>query len=252
MLHNLPRPTVFAHRGSSLHAPENTLAAFELAIQHGADAIELDVKLTKDKSIVVMHDQTLNRTTGKNGKVGGITLAELRTLEAGSHFNESFRGEPIPTLQDVFAQIGTRTYYNVELTNYASPLDPLPELVAGLVKEHNLKEYVLFSSFNPIALIRARRRLPDASVGLLALAGSKGRLPRSPIGYLFGYQALHVETSDAVQSLVNRIHGNNRWINVYTVNKEADMRRLYQMGVDGIFTDDPPLAKQTLANLAKG
>jgi len=249
MLHNLPRPTVFAHRGSSLHAPENTLAAFELAIQHGADAIELDVKLTKDKSIVVIHDQTLDRTTGKSGKVGESTLAELRTLEAGSHFNESFRGEPIPTLQDVFAQIGTRIYYNVELTNYASPLDSLPELVARLVKEHNLEEYILFSSFNPIALIRVRRRLPNVPVGLLALPGSQGRLPRSPIGYLFGYQALHVETSDAVQSFVDTIHEKKRRINVYTVNLETDMRRLYQMGVDGIFTDDPPLAKQVLANL---
>ena len=249
MLDNLPRPTVFAHRGSSLHAPENTLAAFELAIQHGADAIELDVKLTKDQAIIVMHDQTLDRTTGASGTVGGSTLAELRALEAGSHFNESFRGEPIPTLNDVFEKIGTRIYYNIELTNYVSPFDSLPGLVAGSVQEHHLEKHILFSSFNPVALIRIRRKLRQAPLGLLTMPGRGGRVPRSPLGYLLGYQALHIEKGDALQPLVDKIHGRRRRINVYTVNSEMDMVNLFQMGVDGIFTDDPPLARQVLSKL---
>jgi glycerophosphoryl diester phosphodiesterase len=183
--------------------------------------------------------------------VGDSTLAELLALEAGSHFRESFRGEPIPTLKDVFEKIGTRIYYNIELTNYASPLDTLPELVAELVAEYNLEKYILFSSFNPLALIRVRQKIPRAPIGLLAMPGGGGRLPRSPFGYLLGYQALHVEKSDAIQPLVDKIHRRRRKINVYTVNAESDMESLFLIGVDGIFTDDPPLARRVLANIDK-
>lgn len=247
MLSNIPRPTVFAHRGSSRSAPENTLSAFELAIQHKADAIEFDVKLTKDQHVVVLHDQTLDRTTGGSGNVRDATLTEIKRLEAGSHFNESHRGEPVPTLDEVFEAIETRIYYNIELTNYASPLDPLPELVASLVKKHNLEQYIIFSSFNPIALIRVRRKIPEAPIALLAMPGSSGAVPRSRFGYLLRYQALHPEAGDTSQDLVEEIHRRKRRIHVYTVNSEAEMRRLFSLGVDGIFTDDPPLARQILA-----
>jgi glycerophosphoryl diester phosphodiesterase len=91
MLTELPRPTIFAHRGASAYAPENTLAAFELALRQGADAIELDAKLTRDGHIVVIHDQTVDRTTEGRGRVKDMTLAELRKLDAGSHFDVAFQ-----------------------------------------------------------------------------------------------------------------------------------------------------------------
>src|SRR5512139_2686581 len=95
---HLPRPTIFAHRGASAYAPENTLAAFQMAIQQGADALELDVKLTADGQVVVIHDQTTDRTTGVKGRVSDLTLHELRNLDAGSFFDIAFQGEMIPTL----------------------------------------------------------------------------------------------------------------------------------------------------------
>ncbi len=146
MLDMISNPVIFAHRGASNYAPENTLAAFDLAYRQGAKAIELDAKLTADGQVVVIHDQTVDRTTGGSGRVKEMRLAQLKELDAGSHFDVSFKGEPIPTLDEVFAAFGPFLFINVELTNYASLLDPLPEKVAGLVKKHKLSQRVMFSS----------------------------------------------------------------------------------------------------------
>jgi len=247
MFASLPRPTIFAHRGASAHAPENTLAAFTLACEHGADAIELDAKLSADAQVVVIHDLTVERTTNGQGRVGSLTLRELKQLDAGSHFSAAFKGEPIPTLEEVFAALGQRIFINVELTNYARPSDDLPEKVCALVEKYALQERVLFSSFNPLALLRARRCLPQIPAGLLALAGSAGRLARSPLARLIPHQALHPEIGDVTPQLVRRTQRSGRRVHVYTVNRPDDMRRLFALGVDGIFTDDPHLARQILS-----
>lgn len=247
MYANLPRPTIYAHRGSSANAPENTLAAFELAIRQGADGIELDAKLTADGQVVVIHDPTTNRTTGVNGVVAQMNLAELKKLDAGSHFDYGFRGEHIPTLDEVFETVGHRIFINVELTNYTSPLDGLPDAVADIVLRHKLEKRILFSSFNPVALIRIKRRLSKTPVGLLALPGKSGAWSRSWLGRLVGYQALHPETSDLSEDLIKKIHQWNCRVHVYTVNAEQQMRQFFDWRVDGIFTDDPALAKQVLA-----
>jgi len=127
LLFDLPRPVIFAHRGASRFAPENTLAAFNLAVQQGSDAIELDAKLTADGHIVVFHDQTLERTTSATGKIRERTLSELKGLDAGGHFDISYQNDRIPTLEEVFEAVSQRIFVNVELTNYASPYDRLPE-----------------------------------------------------------------------------------------------------------------------------
>lgn len=247
MLDQLSKPTIFAHRGSSAHAPENTLAAFELAIRHGADAIELDAKLTADGHVVVIHDQTVDRTTDGTGKVRELTLAQLRELDAGSYFDIAFRREPIPTLEQVFQAVGYGIFINVELTNYASPTDPLPEKVASLVRKFGLEKRVLFSSFNPLALVRIRRLLPEVPIGLLALPGLDGAWARSWLGTLVPHQCLHPELGDVKPSLVKRVQRSGRKIFVYTVNQVEAMQRLFTWNVDGIFTDDPVLARQVLA-----
>ncbi len=247
MFTNLPRPTIFAHRGSSAYAPENTLAAFEMAIRQGADAIELDAKLTADGQVVVIHDPTVNRTTGVNGVVRQMSLAELQKLDAGSHFDFGFRSQQIPTLDEVFETVGHRIFINVELTNYTSPLDNLAETIAHIVLRHKLDKRILFSSFNPLALIRIKRLLKKSPVGLLALPGKSGTWARSWPGRLVGYQAMHLEASDLTEELIRKIHQRNCRVHVYTVNAEQQMRQFFAWGVDGIFTDDPILAKQVLA-----
>lgn len=243
---DLPDPIIFAHRGASAYAPENTLAAFQLAIRQGADALEMDVKLTADHQAVVIHDRTLERTTGVPGRVAETTLAEIRKLDAGSHFDVAFHSEPIPTLDEVLEAVGQTICINIELTNYASITDDLPEVVAQIVQKHNLAHRVLFSSFNPLALIRVRRKLPRTPVGLLALIGKKGSLARSWPGYLLSYRSLHINFEDATFELVRRIRRRGCRVFCYVVNRPEDFRRLMAMGVSGFFTDDPVLARQTL------
>ncbi len=244
MFEQLPRPTIFAHRGSSAHAPENTLAAFELALRQGADGIELDAKLSADGQVVVIHDQTVERTTDGSGRVKSLTLAEMRKLDAGSHFDFAFRGECIPTLDEVFKAVGQLTFINVELTNYTSITDDLPVRVAELVKRHKLSRRVLFSSFNPVALLRIHPLVPDAPIGLLAGPGRTGAVARSWLGTWLGYQSLHPEVSDVTAELVKRVHRRGCRVFVYTVNLPQEMRRLFDLDIDGIFTDDPVLAQQ--------
>lgn len=251
MLNHIPNPAIIAHRGASAYAPENTLAAFELAVRQKADAIELDVKLTMDEHVVVFHDQTLDRTTGAQGRVIDSNLAELRRLDAGSHFDVAYKGEQIPTLDEVFDLVGKRTFINVELTNYASLLDRLPEKVAEIVKKHSLAERVMFSSFNPIALIRVRRILPEVPIGLLARPGRQGALARSWIGTLIRYQSLNPAIVDADKRITVRTHRRGCSLLVYTVNQPEEMRRMFQLGVDGIFTYDPLTARRILSAVSE-
>lgn len=247
MLESITRPIIFAHRGASAHAPENTIAAFELALTQQADAIELDVKLSSDGYVVVYHDPTLDRTTNGKGKLKDVTLAGLKKLDAGSFFSEKFKGEPIPTLDEVFEAVGKRTFINVELTNYKTPHDQLVETVCMLIKKHKMQKNVIFSSFLASNLSKARSYLPEVPRGLLALNGFLGSWARS-FGFAFGkYQALHPYLTDMTQQEVARVHRLNRRVHVWTVNAEQDVRRLFGWGVDGIFTDDPELAVRVRA-----
>ena len=241
MLNQLTSPYFFAHRGASAHAPENTLAAFELAAKQGAPAIEFDVKLTLDRHVIIHHDQTLNRTTNGSGPITKQPLAALRELDAGAWFSAGFRGEKIPTLDEVFEAVGRKLFINVELTNYATPFDGLVDEVAKLVKKHALEERVMFSSFFPTNLARARQLLPSVPRGQLALEAGSGWWQRLS-GNLMDIQAEHPWKDDVTVENVRRAHQKNHRVHVWTVNDPAEMKKLRVIGVDAIFTDDPLLA----------
>src|SRR5687768_5615971 len=244
MLETLPRPTIFAHRGASLQAPENTLAAFELAVAQDADGIELDATLSADGHVDVIHDTTVDRTTGTHGRVKDMSLAELRSLNAGAFFAEKYQREKVPTLEEVFEAVGKRIFVNVELTNYHTPGDHLVESVCMLVKKFGLQKQVLFSSFFASNLSKARGLLPEVPRGLLAFNGLLGAWARS-FGFAFGkYQALHPNLQDVTPQQVQRVHRLKRRVHVWTVNTAEDMQRLFHWDVDAIFTDDPRLAVQ--------
>lgn len=246
MYNRLPQPTIFAHRGSSAYAPENTLASFELAVRQNAHAIELDAKLSSDGNVVVIHDASVNRTTDGEGRVAELSLASLKSLDAGCKYDKSFCGERIPTLDEVFESIGKRTFINVELTNYATPKDQLPEKVAQIVESHGIQDRVLFSSFNPFNLRRIHKILPNVPIGLLALPRIAGAWARTFLGSWVHYNALHPEVRDTNQKLVFRLQKKGCRVHTYTVNHPEDMEKFFKWGVNGIFTDDPPLAIRTL------
>jgi glycerophosphoryl diester phosphodiesterase len=235
----MPVPLILCHRGAKNYAPENTLAAFNTALELGADGFELDTQLTSDGHVIVCHDKGVERTTNGNGKVSELSLVELRELDAGSHFSEKFRGEKIPTLEEVFAAIGKRAIINIELKNFSRPFDTLVEKACKLVRRHGLQKNVIFSSFLPWNLKKAARILPEVPRGLITIRGRWGVWGRS-FGFNFGnYTALHPYLGDVTAQQVRRVHKLKRKINVWVVNEEDDIRRLIGWGVDGIMTDDP-------------
>src|SRR5690606_22356824 len=152
-----------------------------------------------------MHDPTLKRTTGHPGRVRDLSLQQLRALDAGSLFSDKYAGEKVPTLAEVFEAVGKRTLINVELTNYTTPFDNLVEAVCLLIKKMGLQEHVLFSSFLPSNLSKARAHLPEVPRGLLAIEGWPGAWARS-FGFAFGrYQALHPNLEDVTAEQVQRV-----------------------------------------------
>lgn len=248
-MRNWPRPLIFAHRGAAADAPENTLAAFELAVAQGAHGIELDAKLSADGEIIVFHDPGLERTTNGRGRVADLPLAALRELDAGSSFSPAFRGEKIPTLAEVFETIGKRAFINVELSNYYTKFDyELADKTCALVQRFGLQENVVFSSFLPPNLARTRRLLPEVPRGLLTLAGWKGSWARSFVFNFGDYQALHPHLKDVTPQQIARVHRLGRRVHAYPVVEAEDMRRLFKWGVDGLFTSHPKLALEILAN----
>ncbi len=245
MLENLLKPVVFAHRGASQYAPENTIAAFDLAVSQGADAIELDVKLSADGKAVVIHDQTVDRTTDGSGRVDHIKLQDLKKLNAQYRF-DTYTGERIPTLDEVFESVGKRIFINVELTNYATRNDDLVPVVAEIVKRHQLSKEVLFSSFVPGNLKKIKTLLPGVPVALLASQGILGITSRSALFTQLSPNIIHPYVKDVNQRYMNIERKRGRRVHVWTVNEEIDLRRLIALGVDGFFTDDPVKALRIL------
>lgn len=229
------KPKIIAHRGASAHAPENTMAAFQLALDAQADGIELDVMLTSDNHVVVIHDDTVDRTTNGSGRVADMTLAEIQQLDAGE-------GQKVPTLVQVFERFGGKFLINIELKNYTSILDRLPIEVAKLVSSYPIADSVLVSSFNPINLPRFHRRMPAVRRGLITQPGQA----RYWIWRLFNYDALHPHFRDVDALLVSTLHAQNRQVNVWTVDAPQEILRLANLDVDGIITNDPRRTREVL------
>jgi glycerophosphoryl diester phosphodiesterase len=242
---DLPRPLVIAHRGDRAFAPENTLTAFRQAVEKGAEAIEFDVKLTADGQVVVLHDQTVDRTTDGKGDISQLTLAQAREFDANVQFPDRFPAEHIPTLEEVFETVGHSLLMNIELTNYATRSDSLVPRVVELVKAHAIQERVLFSSFLARNLRKTSALLPDTPCGLLTLKGLLG-LEGRLLGWRKGVQALHPYYTDVSPGLMDRLHAAGKRVNTWTVNGEKDIKNMISLGVDGIITDDPSLVLHLL------
>ncbi len=242
---------VIAHRGACKRAPENTMAAFRLADEMGADAIEFDVKLTADGHVVVMHDQTLDRTTNGSGPVHASTLAEIKMMDAGAHFGEGYAGERVPTLEEVLDGLGDKLLLNIELTNYARLWDRLPETVVGLVRERGMQDRVLLSSFNPMALLKAARIAPEIPRGLLVMP-SEPRPVRAVLAMAVPREALNPHDALVDARVVRAEHSKNRRVNVWTVNDGERARELLTMGVNGIITDVPDVMRARVEAWAEG
>jgi glycerophosphoryl diester phosphodiesterase len=238
-------PLVIAHRGASAYAPENTVAAFIKAVEMKADAVELDAKLLKDGTIIILHDATLDRTTNGTGSIYRYSYDEIKELDAGSHFSIQFLNECIPTLESIFEVIGGDILINVELTNYGKPWDRLPFEVIQLVRRYQLQKKVLLSSFNPWALIAAKSFDPGIPRALLVHPGEV-KILRVLLKKVVDHMAYHPHQSLVSKRMMVDERKNKRMVNVWTVNDRTKMMDLLRLGVDGLITDFPDIANDVL------
>jgi glycerophosphoryl diester phosphodiesterase len=223
--------TILAHRGASLQAPENTLAAFRAARAVGADGIELDVHLSADGVPVVIHDETLERTTDGRGRVDERTLIQLQQLDAGSWFDPAFAGEPLPTLEQVLDWAGDRLRLNVEIKAAAAGRAVL-DLLAGFPRAR-----VLVSSFDHALLAALHEREPRLPLGFLvdtpfwrrALARAAACRAAS----------LHPRVDLVSRPLLTACRRAGQAVYPWTVDAPEPARRLRSLGVAGLFTNDP-------------
>lgn len=246
-----------AHRGASGSAPENTVAAVEVALEQHASFVEVDVQRSADGELVIMHDVTLERTTNVEQvfpdrapwRVGDFTLAELRQLDAGSWFSPEFTGEPVPTLREVIEALDGRAGLLLEFK--------APELYPGIENDIH-KEMASIPGYLPSAL--ASERLVVQSFNHLSMRAFHDLAPEIPVGLLFGYRPSEVELiaasgwADQInpsyrfadQALVDRVHDLGMTISVYTLNSGRLMREYIHLGVDGIITDYPAVLRDIL------
>jgi len=229
---------VIAHRGASGERPENTLAAYELAVAQGADMIEIDLHLTRDGGVVVTHDEDLAGLGGK-GEIAEATLATVRGLDAGG-------GERVPLLDEVLDAFGERIAFNIELKrgrhgDYAG----LEQAVLAAVQQRSLLEETLFSSFFDPVLARLREQALAARVALLI----SRRYPQHAVerACALGAEALNPEAPITTPALVEEAHAAGLAVYVFTVDQPAEMERLLDMGVDGLFTNHPARMRALLA-----
>jgi len=257
---NLPiyqRTKNIAHRGASAAAPANTLAAFEKAVELGADGIEFDVHLSADGVPVVIHDFTVDATTDGSGRVAEMTLAQLKRLDAGSCFDPAFAGERIPTLQEVLEAVGNRLLLNIELKSVSLHDNGLERAVIALVEQHDggcgqpLGNSVIISSFNPLSLRRAKKIAPHIPVGLLYSPDLPLPLRRAWVAPLIPHEARHPEHTmvDAHYMAWARRRGYR--VNTWTVDDPDEMHRLIGLGVDAIITNVPDVLHSVLETMRK-
>lgn len=233
---------IIAHRGASGEFPENTLAAFRAAIDAGAQMCELDVQLSADGVAMVIHDDTVDRTTGRRGAVGAMSVAELQRLDAGRKFGAAFAGERIPTLEEVLGLVKGRCALNVELKDAGVKGE-----VCRLLRAHDALAETIVSSFQWQSLAAARELEPALRLGVLA-----DRRAGAMLQAAIELRATSVNPRyDMVRpALVERAHRAGLKVLVWTIDKAARMRQMMAMGVDGIMTNYPARLVATIAGAA--
>lgn len=237
------RALICAHRGASAVAPENTLAAFRMADELGADSFELDVTLTSDGVPVLMHDNSVDRTTNGKGAVGSLTYAEIRKLDAGSWKGERFKGEPVPTLDDALRTRG-RLYVNIELKYAGDKTQEHAEKAVRVIEKYKAEKAVIISSFSADLLAAVKRVNPAIRTGFLYFGKTPEKMPEN-------IDAVHPHSATVDADYMKWAREKGYAVNVWTVNDPKEMTRLMDLGVDSIITDVPDVMRDLQAARAK-
>ncbi len=235
---------LIAHRGFSSRAPENTMAAFGMAVEFGADGLEFDVHLSKDGEVVICHDERVDRTTDGQGWIKDFSWPELQRLDAGSWFGTEFSGARIPRLSELLEMVtDTRLLINIELKTNIFTYPGIEEKVIRLVQNFGIVNRCIISSFNHYSLVRVGAILPELKTGALYDADLF-----KPWEYAttFGATALHPEHHSVTPEMVRAAHDRGLQVNPWTVNEPAHIERMIAAGVDALITNYPERAKQLL------
>jgi len=234
------------HRGASALAPENTLPAFQLAMESGADEVELDVLCCATGEPVVIHNETVDKTTDGTGPVRDKSLDELKELDAGGWFDERFRGTRIPTLDEVFGLVGKRLTVNIEIKGESIRAYGTEHAVIESIRRHGMSDQVIVSSFNPWRLWRIRGESPELKTALIFCPRNRLYLRKAWFAPILKVNGLHAFHSMIDDGFVGRAHRHGRWVYGWTVDDTEVMVRLIGTGVDGIVTNNPALLRQVL------
>ena len=238
------KPLVWAHRGASGYAPENTLAAFQKAVDLDADGVELDIQLTKDDQIVVIHDETIDRTSDGKGWVKDYTLEELRAFNY-NRTKPEYKHADIPTMREVFELLKpTELFINIEIKTGVVFYEKIEEKILALTKEMGMEDRVCYSSFNHYTVTRIHELKSDAEVGFLY---ADGPIDMPSYGVKHGVNALHPALYNLqYDGFVKECKEKGLKLNVWTVNERPYMEMCCQYGVDAIITNYPDIAKEVV------
>lgn len=230
---------ITAHRGASLSAPENTMAAFEQAVTNMSDYIELDVQMTKDGELVIMHDSNALRTTGVNRNISDMTLEEVKCLDAGSYYSKEYAGEQVPTLEEVLDFVKGRIKVNIEIKSGDYGLS-VADKVADMIEDKGMQDECVVTSFEIDLLRRVKQLQPDIQVGYILVVAYGDFYNMDDVDFF------SVNAAFLTKRMVDAIHNSGKQIHAWTVNNQSSIKNLTNKGVDNIITDDPVLARETV------
>lgn len=236
---------VFAHRGFSGRYPQNTMLAFRKALESGCDGIELDVQLTKDGEVVIIHDEYLDDLTDFTGNVRDYTLDELKSCNAGGKWQEVYGFQPIPTFEEYCEWAsGNSLITNVEIKSSVYYYEELEKKTMELIERFGLKERIIISSFNHLSALSCKNFMPDIKTGALVENGGIANA-----GYYckkFGFECYHPGIEGLTKEEIELCHKNGIEVNVWTINNMDDLENLYEWGCDGVITNYPDVCKSWL------
>lgn len=234
----------YAHRGASGYYPENTMLAFQKAVEMGCEGIETDVQLTKDGVLVICHDELLDRTTNGKGLIAETNYGDIAKLDAAKLWGGKFKDVKVPTLEELLAYVKDKNIMiNLELKNSIIDYKNLEQLVIGMIYRYELKEKVIISSFNHYSILRCKAIDNTLKLGLLydCCLYEPGKYASE-----LGVGAVHPSFYSLNEEVVKEIRSHNLMINTWTVNDEKYMHLLAKLGIDGIITNYPDRLKKVI------
>lgn len=232
------RPRVWAHRGDSAHAPENTMLAFDKARAAGADGIELDVRFDGEHNVVVFHDSQLERLTGRPGCIEQLSAAERAKLRVG--------GEPVPLLAEVLAEFDLEVDVEIKALKVGR-MGALVAATARVIRDSGRADQILVSSFDPVSLLQLHGHLPDVALAYLFHDEQPLPLRRGWVGNWMGASVFHPQHTLCTPARVKAWHTAGLPINAWTIDDRAELERLAGLGIDGVFSNDPAHALEVLS-----